>query len=136
VAKCAAATATPVAIDLHTLTLVNPSMGNSGQFFIDALFNRGQYRTSGGGGIVNATSWDATKEFPYEVRALPSMRMIVDLSDLANSLTIHTTGQSGHTYHEHYVDMTDPWRSIKYHPMLWEQEQVESYMEDYLRLTP
>lgn len=31
--------------DLHTLTLVNPSMGNSGQFFIDALFNRGQYRT-------------------------------------------------------------------------------------------
>ena len=122
--------------DLHTLTLVNPSMGNSGQFFIDALFNRGQYRTSGGGGIVNATSWDATKEFPYEVRALPSMRMIVDLSDLANSLTIHTTGQSGHTYHEHYVDMTDPWRSIKYHPMLWEQEQVESDMEDYLRLAP
>jgi hypothetical protein len=32
--------------------------------------------------------------------------------------------------------MTDPWRSIQYHPMLWEQEQVESDMQDYLRLAP
>ena len=64
------------------------------------------------------------------------MRMIVDLNDLTNSLTIHTTGQSGHTYHEHYVDMTDAWRTIQYHPMLWEQEQVESSAEGNLQITP
>jgi penicillin amidase len=122
--------------DLHTLTLVNQSMGNTPISIINALFNRGKYRTSGGSGIVNATSWDATEEFPYEVRSLPSMRMIVDLSDLANSLTIHTTGQSGHSYHDHYVDMTDAWRTIQYHPMLWEEEQLESDMEGYLQLVP
>jgi penicillin amidase len=122
--------------DLHTLTLVNPSMGKSGFSFIDALFNRGRYRTSGGSEIVNATGWDASGEFPYEVGSLPSMRMLVDLSDLANSLTIHTTGQSGHTYHEHYVDMTDAWRTIQYHPMLWEQEQVKNGAEDTLLLSP
>ncbi|MGB5842888.1 MAG: penicillin acylase family protein, partial [Anaerolineales bacterium] len=111
--------------DLHTLNLVNASLGDSGFVVIDSLFNRGGYRTSGGSAIVNATGWDASKEEPYVVGSLPSMRMILDLSELSNSLTIHTTGQSGHAYHDHYVDMTDPWRQIQYHAMLWDPEQVE-----------
>ena len=120
--------------DLHTLTLTNPTLGNSPFPPINALFNRGPYRTSGGGAIVNATGWSAVE--PYETRSLPSMRMIVDLSDLSNSQTIHTTGQSGHAYHENYVDMTDLWRTIQYHPMLWEQEQVVSEAETHLQLIP
>jgi penicillin amidase len=64
------------------------------------------------------------------------MRMIVDLSDLTNSFNMHTTGQSGHAYHPHYVDMADPWRLIQYHPMLWEQAQVEAGAEGHLRLLP
>ncbi len=122
--------------DLHTLTLINPSMGSTGYSFIDALFNRGKYRTSGGSGIVNATGWEATEESPYEVRSLPSMRTIVDFSDLANSFAIHTTGQSGHAFHGNYVDMTDAWRNIQYHEMLWEDEQIESGAESILLLTP
>ncbi|MES0360292.1 MAG: penicillin acylase family protein [Anaerolineales bacterium] len=120
--------------DLHTLTLTNPTLGNSDIPPIDALFNRGPYSTSGGGGIVNATGWSAVE--PYQTRSLPSMRMIVDLSDLANSQTIHTTGQSGHAYHENYVDMTDLWRTIQYHPMLWEPEQVKSEDASHLQLVP
>ena len=103
---------------------------------MDALFNRGAYRTSGGSEIVNATGWDASREQPYEVRSLPSMRMIVDLDNLSNSQTIHTTGQSGHAYHGNYVDMTDAWRKIQYHPMLWEQDMVEGSAEGVLRLVP
>jgi penicillin amidase len=122
--------------DLHTLTLVNQSLGQSGISVIDALFNRGAYRTSGGSAIVNATGWDASEEQPYIVRSLPSMRMVVDLDELANSQTIHTTGQSGHAYHDHYVDMTDLWRNIEYHPMLWENDVVEESAEDVLRLVP
>jgi penicillin amidase len=122
--------------DLHTLTLVNQSLGNSGIGVIDALFNRGAFRTSGGSAIVNATGWDASEEQPYIVRSLPSMRMIVDLGYLSNSQTIHTTGQSGHAYHDHYVDMTDPWRMIEYHPMLWEVDEVEVGAEGVLRLVP
>jgi penicillin amidase len=122
--------------DLHTLTLENQSLGNSGIGVIDALFNRGAFRTSGGSAIVNATGWDASEEQPYIVRSLPSMRMIVDLGDLSNSQTIHTTGQSGHAYHNHYVDMTDPWRMIEYHPMLWEAAKVEESAEGVLRLVP
>ena len=64
------------------------------------------------------------------------MRMVVDLSDLAASQTVHTTGQSGHANNLHYVDMTDLWRNIQYHPMSWEREQVESGAEDHLLLSP
>ncbi|OGO64075.1 MAG: peptidase S45 [Chloroflexi bacterium RBG_19FT_COMBO_55_16] len=120
--------------DLHTLTLENQTLGQSGIAPIEALFNRGPFRTSGGDDIVNATGWDAATS--YVVETLPSMRMIVDLGDLNNSLLIHTTGQSGHAYHPHYVDMTDLWRTIQYHPMLWERSQVEDQAEGHLHLAP
>jgi penicillin amidase len=120
--------------DLHTATFRNATLGESGIGPIEALFNRGPFPTSGGDSIVNATGWNTLE--PYEVDWLPSMRMIVDLSDLSNSLSIHTTGQSGHAYHPHYIDMADLWRTIQYHPMLWERAQVEANQEGLLKLTP
>jgi penicillin amidase len=62
--------------------------------------------------------------------------MIVDLSEFENSLTMHTTGQSGHAYHDHYVDMTEPWRHIQYHGMLWDRDQVENEASAHLQLVP
>jgi penicillin amidase len=120
--------------DLHTVTFHNQSLGESGVGPIEAIFNRGPYRTAGGSSIVNATSWDASETF--NVSWLPSQRMIVDLDDLGNSLSIHTTGQSGHAYHPHYVDMANLWRTIQYHPMLWDRDDVESGAEGHLRLAP
>jgi penicillin amidase len=120
--------------DLHTSNFRNATLGESGIAPIEALFNRGPFRTAGGDSIVNATSWSTLE--PYSVNWLPSMRMIVDLGDLQNSLTIHTTGQSGHAYHPHYIDMADLWRTIQYQPMLWERQQVEAGATDHLRLLP
>jgi penicillin amidase len=119
---------------LHTLTFRNQSLGESGVAPIEALLNRGPFQTSGGASIVNATGWDASD--PYQVLTLPSMRMIVDLGDLQNSLSIHTTGQSGHAYSPHYIDMADLWRTIQYHPMLWERAQIEQQAKDHLHLEP
>ncbi|NUM49418.1 MAG: penicillin acylase family protein, partial [Anaerolineales bacterium] len=104
---------------------------------INSLFNRGPYPSSGGSSIVNATGWSAAREEnTYNVRNVPSMRMIVDLSNLQNSLTIHLTGQSGHPASPHYADMTDLWRMIQYHPMLWDRQAVEADAEGHLVLTP
>ena len=108
--------------------------GESGVAPIEALFNRGPFRTSGGSEIVNATGWDATKS--YEVESIPSERMIVDLSDFSQSQSVITTGQSGHAYHPHYIDMADMWRNIQYHPMLWNREVVETASKEHLQLTP
>jgi penicillin amidase len=120
--------------DLHTVTFRNPSLGQSGVAPLEALFNRGPYRTSGGGAIVNATGWDARKS--YELVSLPSERMIIDLGDLEGAISVNTTGQSGHPYHPHYTDQVDLWRTIQYHPMLWSRSQVEADAEGHLHLVP
>ncbi len=118
--------------DLHTVTFENQVMGNFP--FIRNAFNRGPFPTSGGSAIVNATGWNV--QSGYQVTGLPSMRMIVDLGNLNNSLTMHTTGQSGHPYHSHYIDMVDPWRLVQYHPMLWDRAEIEAASEAHLRLVP
>ena len=73
---------------------------------------------------------------PYTVRTVPSYRQIVDMEDLTRSVSMHTTGQSGHPYHHHYDDMIDPWRNIEYHPMLWERADVEADAEGVLVFRP
>jgi penicillin amidase len=119
--------------ELHTATFQNETLGVSGIGPIEAIFNRGPYPVAGGESIVNATGWDA--EQGYGVDWIPSQRMIVDLSNMDASLSIHSTGQSGHAYHPHYIDMADMWRLIQYHPMPWTQAQVESAADETLRLT-
>jgi len=120
--------------EMHTATFENETLGTSGIAPIEAIFNRGPYPTAGGDSIVNATGWDA--EQGYAVDWIPSQRLIADLSDVAHSLAIHSTGQSGHAYHPHYVDMADMWRMIQYHPMYWTAEQVRSDSEGTLALVP
>lgn len=119
---------------LHTATFQNQTLGESGVPPIESLFNRGPFAASGGGSIVNATAWDATEG--YAVTNVPSMRMIVDLSDLNNSLTVHTTGQSGHAYNKHYIDMAEMWANIQYYPMIWDRSAAEADAEGHLQLTP
>lgn len=120
--------------DLHASTFRNGTLGESGISLIEDLFNRGPFPTGGGEALVNATGWSV--QDGYETNWLPSMRMIVDLSNLNNSLTVHTTGQSGHAYHPHYDDMASLWANIKYYPMWWEQQSVIADAEGHLVLMP
>jgi penicillin amidase len=120
--------------DLHTMTFYNQTLGRSGIAVIDMLFNRGPFRTSGGSSMVNNTGYNITESL--EGVGLPSQRMVVDLSDLTNAFSIHPTGQSGHAFHKHYIDMADLWRNIDYHPMLWDRGQIEAAAEGHLRLVP
>jgi len=49
---------------------------------------------------------------------------------------VHTTGQSGHAYNPHYIDMADLWRNIQYYPMWWDQASVQKDAEATLKLVP
>ena len=121
--------------DLHTATFVSNPLGQSGIGLIENLVNRGPFPTSGSTDTVNNTVW-YTSSGNFDVKWVPSMRMIVDMGDFSSSVTIHTTGQSGHPYSKHYDDMIDLWRNIKYQPMLWTREQVENAASDRLILNP
>ena len=120
--------------DLHTATFKNQALGQSGIAWIERIFNRGPVATDGTAGAVNNTGYNLNA--PYDVRSGPSYRQSVDAGDWSRSVSMHTTGQSGHPFHRHYDDMIDPWRNIQYHPMLWSRTEVEAQAEGILRLVP
>ena len=119
---------------MHRLTLVNPTLGDSGVGLIDGLFNRGPVEVAGGGGLVDATAWDASEG--YEVTAVPSMRMVVDLEDLDRSRWIQLSGNSGHAYHENYDDQLPLWAKGRTLPWVFDEAAVDRATADTLILRP
>jgi penicillin amidase len=120
--------------DLHTATFENQSLGQSGIGLIEWIFNRGPVAVDGSFFTVNNTGYDWTDS--YAVVVVPSYRQIIDPANFGRSLSIHTTGQSGHTFHPHYDDMIDMWRNIEYHPMLWVKQDIIAASEGHLTLKP
>ena len=119
---------------IHTLTLTHETFGQSGIGPIERLFNRGPLETSGGTDIVNSNSWSAADG--YEVNWVPSMRMLMDLSDLDTGRWIHLTGQSGRPFHRHYVDQAERWRDGGYAPMTFTPGATAASADRTLRLEP
>ncbi|MEV4171586.1 penicillin acylase family protein [Nonomuraea sp. NPDC049709] len=120
--------------DLHRLELVNGSLGTSGIEPVEALFNRGPLSVPGGKDAVNATGWNV--QTGYEITAVPSMRMIVDLGDLDKSRWINLTGASGHAFHANYWDQAEVWARGELLPMYSKEESVKKAAVHTLRLTP
>ncbi len=119
---------------MHTLYVRNQSFGSSGIGPIEWLFNHGPEGVSGGSNIVDATGWDASAG--YEVDAVPSMRMIVDLSNLDASRWVQLTGESGHAFSPHYADQFELWRTGQTLPMRWDEASVKASTVDTLTLKP
>jgi len=119
---------------LHTLSLEDQTFGTSGIGPVEAIFNRGPVATGGGSAIVQANGWDAA--MGYQVDAVPSMRMVVDLSDLDASRWIDLTGVSGHPFHDHYADQTELWRDGRTLAMRFDPESIENAAEHTLTLVP
>ncbi len=120
--------------DLHLITFQNATLGSSGIGFIENIFNRGPFPTSGSESVPMKTCWDANNGF--EVTCIPALRQIIDLSNLDNSLMIHSVGQSGHPMHDQYDNMIEMWRNFEYHPSNWLRESAESGSHETLTLQP
>ncbi len=119
---------------MHTASFENQSLGQCGIGPVEALFNRGPFPVDGTLATVNQADYSLSN--PYTVSTIASYRHIIDLGDLTRSVSMHTTGQSGHPFHRHYDDMIAPWRDVEHHPMLWEREDVQANAEGVLTLTP
>jgi penicillin amidase len=120
---------------LHTASFENQTLGQSDIGPVEWLFNRNApQRLGGGADIVNAVGF-----YPpdgYGVDWIPSLRMVIDLSDFESSTAGNTTGQSGHAFNTHYDDLIEPWVDGEQHPMRWTREQVERDAEGTLLLKP
>ncbi|MCC2028490.1 penicillin acylase family protein [Microbacterium sp. YMB-B2] len=119
---------------LHAITLRSDTLGSSGIAPIEALFNRGPYPVGGGASVVNATGWDIGQS--YETTTVPSMRMVIDLSDFDASSWNHLTGASGHAFHAHYTDQTENWSRGLQTVWAYTPDAVDEATVDTLVLAP
>ena len=119
--------------DLHQLELRSPTFGESGVMPLEKLFNRGPFEVAGGEGIVNATGWTAYEGF--DVTWVPSMRMVVDLTDFDASRWVHLTGQSGHVFSPHYTDQFEAWATGETYPWQFSPDATAASTVDTLTLT-
>lgn len=89
---------------------------------------------SGGASTVDATGWDAGSG--YEVDAVPSMRMVVDLADWDAARWVNQAGASGHTFAGTYTDQTGPWSRGEDLPWPYSPAAVDAAAQDRLLLRP
>ncbi|HEX6684837.1 MAG TPA: penicillin acylase family protein [Candidatus Limnocylindrales bacterium] len=120
--------------ELHTLTPTHATFGSSGIGPLEWLFNGPEVATGGGTSIVNANGWHAGRS--YEVDAVPSMRMIVDLNNVNESRWIQLTGNSGHAFHDNYDDQLELWRTGQTIPFRFEKATIEREKVRTLTLRP
>ena len=120
--------------DLHTVTFRSDTLGSSGIGFIENIFNRGPFPTSGSESVPQKTCWNVNDGF--QVTCIPALRQIVDLGDLNDSLMVHSVGQSGHPMDRHYDDLIEMWGDLQYHPSNWLRESVEGGEHELLVLEP
>jgi penicillin amidase len=73
---------------------------------------------------------------PFEQRAVPGYRQIIDLSPADDSRFIDAVGQSGHFLSRHYDDFMSDWHDVRYRRMRTERADIESGATGHLTLRP
>jgi penicillin amidase len=73
---------------------------------------------------------------PFANTHAASLRAIYDLSDLENSLYIHSAGQSGNVFSPHYKSFTQAWARGEYIPMAMDAKRIEAGVVKRLKLVP
>jgi penicillin amidase len=73
---------------------------------------------------------------PFANRHAASLRAIYDLSDLEKSLYIHSGGQSGNLFSDHYEAFTEAWAKNEYIPMRTARKTLDAEPHQLLKLIP
>ncbi len=99
------------------------------------LFNVGPFSVTGGEEVINKMDFNQSS-LPYFVKSGPAMRIIIDLADLENSISINPTGQSGHPLSNFYQDQAEMYRMGKFRPQHMDREKILAEASGVLVLTP
>ena len=102
---------------------------------LDRLFNIGPFPLGGSYTSVNNATYLLNRD-NFHVFAGPSMRQIVDLSSMKNSLIVITTGESGHPLDKHFKDQTPLWLNGAYHKAITDSTEICNSGFDLLILKP
>jgi len=118
---------------IHKLTFNHPLA--SGGKLLEGIFNRGPIPIGGD----QTTIWASGANYHnLETNDMigPPYRMIVDLKDLENSISMLAPGQSGNPSSRYYDDQIETWLNQEYHPMSYSRQNVEEHARYRLKLIP
>ena len=85
---------------------------------------------------VNVGGAGGFSAYNYNQDDLPSMREIIDMSNLDQSRMVTTTGESGEPFARHNFDLLPLWDSGRYQPMDFSPAAVQANAEDTLTILP
>ena len=104
--------------DVRTITFEHPlAIGP-----LALLLNIGPFQRAGDGFSVNNGAYDPAD--PYRQTTNASERMIADLSDLDNSLSITPEGESGQPGSKYWGDQAPLWNTGEYKPMRFSKDRI------------
>lgn len=116
---------------VHTLLFEHPL----GQIpLMDKIFNIGPFHMGGSAMTLNRMGFSLTK--PYKITWGTSGRIIIDLSDLNNTISVLPTGQSGQPMDGHYSDQTQLFIQNLYHPNLMDTTRIAHAGWECLKMKP
>lgn len=113
---------------LFALAASEPDAPNSLSLIVDNLLSKGPYAVESHGMSVNNGQYKW--EEPFKMTLGPSMRRIVDLSDMSRAQTILPTGQSGNPLSRHYGDQIDMWLNGQ---LRWMHQDSSLFSQDDIR---
>ena len=120
---------------LHTATFAHPLASVTP---LNLIFGVAPVQRPGDSVTVNVGGDGGFSADPvnYAQHTVSSMREIIDLSHLDNSLWVTTTGESGQPFSTHYEDLVHLWDSNTYQPMAYTPAAVAKQTVSLLTLTP
>jgi penicillin amidase len=121
--------------DLQFLTQGHPFSQNA---VLDFLFDlsRGPFSRAGTNSTLNATTARKNPDGGFDVLVGPSMRLIIDFSDLNQTTVVFPAGQSGHPLSDHFFDFYELWSTDAEWTVPFERELVINQAESELRFIP
>ena len=113
----------------HPLTDI-PAVGR----LLAGPWNRGPFPVGGDGVTIEANSWDRRR--PFDVAAMPALRMVTDVGNWDESVAIMPLGQSGRPWSSHYADQVEQWRRGEAFTLPFSEAAVGAAAEARLQLRP
>ncbi|HZC07950.1 MAG TPA: penicillin acylase family protein [Ktedonobacterales bacterium] len=120
---------------MHTATFAHPLASVTP---LNLIFGVAPLQRPGDSATVNVGGDGGFSADPpnYAQHTVSSMREIIDLAHLDNSVWVTTTGESGQPFSTHYQDLTHLWDTNTYQPMDYTPASVAKRIVSVLTLTP
>jgi penicillin G amidase len=123
----------PVWGDVHTIEFAH-AMGT--QKPLDKIFNIGPFATSGANESIDQQSFRLTDSGFYPVQHGPQMRILIDLADFENSISINPTGQSGNRGSKHYANQAEMFVNHQFRKQMMSKTEIMETSPNVLILVP